>query len=190
MDGVFRPAAGQSGRPGGGQSATPRLRGQRSCSPRGCRLRAPPHTAPAPLRRIEKPARRNRRCEVHPGSRNPGPALDNSVAVCERGPSRVNAGDRCPSCPECVHGREITRRERPVKLEIGGKHGILIGHRDPQSCCRTIRRWRACRQSIDSAAHCLGTAACSFPAQGYGRADGRLASILLSHRGRPAGRHM
>src|SRR6202035_5461827 len=67
---------------------------------------------------------------------DPGPALDDRVAVLERGPSRVKAGDRYPSSPERVHRLEITRRKRPVKLEIGRKHGILIGHRDPRSCRR------------------------------------------------------
>src|SRR5260370_26029396 len=114
---------------------------------------------------------------------DPGPALDDRLAIFGRGPSRVKAGDRCPLRPERVHRLEITRRKRPVELEIGRKHGILIGHRDPRICRRTIRRWRACRQSIDTAAPRLGTAACSVPLPSVTGALPVIASIFLPTRG-------
>jgi hypothetical protein len=57
------------------------------------------------------------------------PAFHHRVAVGERRPAGMNAGDRRSACPKRVHRRDIAGREGAIEFEICEKHGIAVVHR-------------------------------------------------------------
>src|SRR5271170_6702798 len=60
------------------------------------------------------------------------PARYDRLPVGQYRPSRVKAGNGRAARPQRVHGGDVARSKGAVEFEVGGEHGVVVGHVDPR----------------------------------------------------------